>query len=165
MFFFASLIPSPGGRVARQSRVGRGIRAATRKPVQHNRPPPELPPRQHPGGGLHIFQITTLPPAFLISHPSVPKSRWATARNCGVIAPGNHWILDSLRGAPPPGEAMGAAAPEVLSDRPIRTPREGCPYNPSCKNKHVIANQCAHWCTPGWLLLPYGQFTFWQSPG
>ena len=32
--------------------------------------------------------------------------------NCGVIAPGNHWILDSLRGAPPPGEAMGAAAPE-----------------------------------------------------
>ena len=30
----------------------------------------------------------------------------------------------------PPGEAMGAAAPEVLSDRPIRTPREGCPYNP-----------------------------------
>ena len=34
-----------------------------------------------------------------------------TARNCGVIAPGNHWILDSLRGAPPPGEAMVAAAP------------------------------------------------------
>ena len=30
-----------------------------------------------------------------------------TARNCGVIAPGNHWISDSLRGAPPPGEAFG----------------------------------------------------------
>ena len=29
-----------------------------------------------------------------------------TARNCGVIAPGNHWIIDSLRGAPPPGEAI-----------------------------------------------------------
>ena len=39
-----------------------------------------------------------------------------TARNCGVIAPGNHWILDSLRGAPPPGEAMGAAAPDSLED-------------------------------------------------
>ena len=24
-----------------------------------------------------------------------------------MIAPGNHWILDSLRGAPPPGEAIG----------------------------------------------------------
>ena len=24
-----------------------------------------------------------------------------------MIAPGNHWIMDSLRGAPPPGEAFG----------------------------------------------------------
>ena len=31
-----------------------------------------------------------------------------------MIAPGNHWIKDSLRGAPPPGEAMGAPAPEVF---------------------------------------------------
>ena len=28
-----------------------------------------------------------------------------TARNCGVIAPGNHWIYDSLRGAPLPGRS------------------------------------------------------------
>ena len=50
-----------------------------------------------------------------IPHQSGNRFRRAdslTARNCGVIAPGNHWILDSLRGAPPPGEAMGAAAPE-----------------------------------------------------
>ena len=37
-----------------------------------------------------------------------------TARNCGVIAPGNHWIYDSLRGAPPPGEAMGASRQMVF---------------------------------------------------
>ena len=43
--------------------------------------------------------------------PNSIGCRPMTARNCGVIAPGNHWILDSLRGAPPPGEAMGAAAP------------------------------------------------------
>ena len=58
-------------------------------------------------GGLQFSEIYKLPPAFLISHQSVPKSRLATARNCGVIAPGNHWIYDSLRGAPPPGEAIG----------------------------------------------------------
>ena len=28
-----------------------------------------------------------------------------TARNYGVIAPGNHWIYDSLRGAPLPGRS------------------------------------------------------------
>ena len=39
-----------------------------------------------------------------------------------MIAPGNHWILDSLRGAPPPGEAMGAAASEVLSSGPHGPP-------------------------------------------
>ena len=89
-----------------------GIREEIYKSKQHNRPPPKLPLRQHPGGGLHISEIITLPPAFLISHQSVPKSRLATARNCGVIAPGNHWIYDSLRGAPPPGEAIGAYAPK-----------------------------------------------------
>ena len=102
--FRHSPIPSPGGRVAR--RAGRGIRAETYKPEQHHRPPPELPLRQHLVGGLHISEIITLPPAFLISHGTAYGGTM-TARNCGVIAPGNHWILDSLRGAPPPGEAFG----------------------------------------------------------
>ena len=31
------------------------------------------------------------------------------------------------------------------------------------QDPYVIASQCAHWRTPGWLLLPFGQFTFWQS--
>ena len=31
------------------------------------------------------------------------------------------------------------------------------------KKLHVIPSQCAHWRTPGWPLLPYGQFTFWES--
>ena len=61
------------------------------------------------GASLDILQTFRFLPAFLFSPQSVPKSRLATARNCGVIAPGNHWILDSLRGAPPPGEAIGAA--------------------------------------------------------
>ena len=29
----------------------------------------------------------------------------------------------------------------------------------------VIANQSSDWCTPGWSLLPCGQFTSWRSPG
>ena len=66
--------------------------------------------RQRSSGGLHISKVVTLPPAFLISHQSVPKSRLVTAMNCCVIAPGNHWIMDSLRGAPPPGEAICADA-------------------------------------------------------
>ena len=47
-------------------------------------------------------------PKLLRYHPhsssvkeSVPKSRFLPAKNCGVIAPGNHWIRESLRGAPP----------------------------------------------------------------
>ena len=31
------------------------------------------------------------------------------------------------------------------------------------KKLHVIPSQYAHWRTPGWLLLPCGQFTFWES--
>ena len=42
-----------------------------------------------------------------------------TARNCGVIAPGNHWIYDSLRGAPLPGEAIS---------RDPRNAGDGVPY-------------------------------------
>ena len=97
-------IPSPGGtpqgglscpfgaihlRVAR--RAGRGIRAETYKPEQHHRPLPGVPLRQHSGVGLHISKITTLPPAFLISHGSA---------------------LGRTHDSFPPGEAMGAAAPE-----------------------------------------------------
>ena len=46
------------------------------------------------GGGLQISLIVRLPPAFLISHQSVPKSRLATAS--------------------PPGEAMGASRQMVF---------------------------------------------------
>ena len=40
-----------------------------------------------------------------------------------MIAPGNHWIYDSLRGAPPPGEAMGAAAPDTPGGVSLRGAR------------------------------------------
>ena len=104
----------------------------------------DLHPSRSSGGGLQIFIIVRLPPAFLISHQSVPKSRLATARNCGVIAPGNHWIYDSLRGAPPPGEAFrcfrtsasvyGAEAdtPGGVSLHFLLLPKQ--PYSPS-KNR------------------------------
>ena len=99
--FRHSPIPSPGGtpqgglscpfgaihlRVAR--RAGRGIRAETYKPEQHHRPLPGVPLRQHSGVGLHISKITTLPPAFLISHGSA---------------------LGRTHDSFPPGEAMGAS--------------------------------------------------------
>ena len=35
----------------------------------------------------------------------------------------------------------------------------------ACQKTTVIANQPAGWCTPGWSLLPFGQFTSWRSPG
>ena len=105
-----------------------GIRAETYKPVHLNRPPTALPLRRHAYDGLYLFKTITLPPAFLISHGTAYGGTM-TARNCGVIAPGNHWILDSLRGAPPPGEAMGAAAPE------------GCPY---IVEKSFLVNHPTH---------------------
>ena len=44
-------------------------------------------------------------------HIAVPhQSRFARQLvNYGMIATGNHFDLDSLRGAPPPGEAIFAA--------------------------------------------------------
>ena len=121
-------IPSPGGKVARPSaarnqRVGRGMRAVTYKPRKHNRPTLRLDTDCRVGLGLRVSGHRTLSPAFLFSQKSVPKSRFLTAMNQGVIAPGNHWIMDSLRGAPPPGEAMGAPAPVVfslISAKPLR---------------------------------------------
>ena len=71
-----------------------------------------------------------------IPHQSGNRFRRAdslTARNCGVIAPGNHWILDSLRGAPPPGEAMGAAAPDgnsVVSGESKHSQHFPLPFGP-----------------------------------
>ena len=93
--------PLPRGEGGPRQRVGRGMRAGTRKSVEYNRPPPVSPRRRRPGGGLDISENIILPPAFLFSRQSVPRHRLATARNCGVIAPGNQWIFDSLRGAPP----------------------------------------------------------------
>ena len=48
-----------------------------------------------------------------------------TARNCGVIAPGKHWILDSLRGAPPPGEALVCCRTRGFLTRSRMPPPEG----------------------------------------
>ena len=84
---FCRTIPSPGGRVAR--RAGRGIRAETRKSVRPNSPPPGLPLRQRPGGGLHVSEIITQSPAFLISHGAALWSHPMTASPRGKRFGGN----------------------------------------------------------------------------
>ena len=87
------------------------------------------------------FQVTARIP--LQSENRFRRADSLTARNCGVIAPGNHWISDSLRGAPPPGEAFWwkpatflpliricrDTPPGVSGNAPrnMRTPGDGCP--------------------------------------
>ena len=71
--------PLPRGEGGPRQRVGRGMRAGTRKPAEYNRPPPVSPRRRSPGGGLDISENITLPPAFLFSHQSVPRNRLVTA--------------------------------------------------------------------------------------
>ena len=70
-------IPSPGGRVARVSGAGE---ECGRKPESPYHLTDLLQGRSScPGVGLWIFCHPALPPAFLFSHQSVPKSRLATA--------------------------------------------------------------------------------------
>ena len=73
----------------------------------------EYPEDLHQGSATNLrvsliaftnFQATARIP--LQSENRFRRADSLTARNCGVIAPGNHWISDSLRGAPPPGEAF-----------------------------------------------------------
>ena len=84
------------------------MRAENRKFVQRNRPMKRL------GAGLAQVEAFRFPKSLgYRPHSSSVRKIGSeepislTAGNCGVIAPGNHWILDSLRGAPPPGEAFG----------------------------------------------------------
>ena len=61
-----------------------------------------------------------------------------------MIAPGNHWISDSLRGAPPPGEAMGAAAPETLFDKLNRNLGSGF-LSEYAKSTETMAKGIGNW--------------------
>ena len=70
-------IPSPGGRVARVS--GSGEECGRKSESPHNITDLLQGRSLWLGVGLCIFKIVTLPPAFLFSHQSVPKSRLATA--------------------------------------------------------------------------------------
>ena len=90
------------------------MRAVTYQSRKHNRPTLRLDTESSMRVGLRICSHRTLPPAFLISHQSVPKNRLATAMNQGMIAPGNHWIMDSLRGAPPREKPFGARSTLAL---------------------------------------------------
>ena len=103
--------------------VGRGMRAKIYKSEQHN----------GPAQGLEIVPLSRSF-RFLSSGVTarIPlqswKSLWAismTAWNCGVIAPGNHWISDSLRGAPPRGKRLGAPAPVRYTKKCPSRFREG----------------------------------------
>ena len=90
---FCRSIPSPGGRVAR--RAGRGIRAETRKSVRPNRPPSRVTPKTTPWWRASRF-----------------RNQNAAARIPHQPPIGSEEPMgDSF----PPGEAMGAAAPDGLS--------------------------------------------------
>ncbi|MCI6936388.1 MAG: hypothetical protein MR762_07040 [Clostridiales bacterium] len=69
------------------------------------------------------FQIAPFYELHLLSaHFAVPHQSDLTVCqlvNYGMIATGNHFHLDSLRGAPPPGEAMGVATCNVTERYPM----------------------------------------------
>ena len=88
-----------------RQRVGRGMRAVIYKSVQHNRPIPGVIVGTR-SRSLDFLSSSITARIPLQSEKRSFRTVFLTARNCGVIAPGNHWIIDSLRGAPPPGEAI-----------------------------------------------------------
>ena len=65
--------------------------------------------------------------------------------NQGVIAPGNHWISDPLRGAPP-------------------SRRTESPYKVRTLRKTKINNVIPRPYSRVASLVPMVQFTFWESP-
>ena len=88
----AAPIPSPGGKVARQSRVGRGTAISKVQEEVCNR-----------------AENLTFPPAFLFSQRLVPPT--LTAYRRGMIAPGNHLDLRfAARSTTPGGSDCGSAA-------------------------------------------------------
>ena len=92
--------PFPRGEGGPRQRVGRGMRAENRKSVRHIRPTRRLAMRLNTGISLDIYKTRTLPPAFLFSHQSVPKSRLVTASPRGKRFGGNlqHFCFYSTSG-------------------------------------------------------------------
>ena len=62
-------------------------------------------------------------------------------------------LWDRFSDSFPPGEAMGAFAPK-------KARRLSSPGFRVCQKSSCLPHS---WGTPGWLLLPFGEFTFWQS--
>ncbi len=94
-------IPSPGGKVAERQRGRMRNGDSFRFGLHGDKEEKCL---------LYLFiqlqsRLHILP--FLISHPNRFRSAtWGDSTHYGMIATGNHWYCDSLRAAPPSGEAI-----------------------------------------------------------
>ena len=108
----------------------------------------------------HICTVSLLPLPYRYISSRIPhQSPAATAICRGTIAPGdrrkclwcNRLLEDSLRSATPPGEAIGGIVPALRKTRFF-------------VHSGVQRLRGAERRTPGSSLLPFGQFTSWQSP-
>ena len=110
--------PSGGPR----QRVGRGMRAATRKLRIHKRPTRSLDTRFSVKAGLCVSGHRTFSPAFLFSQKSVPKSRFlpASPRGKQFSAPAGRWKYEKpprKSGAVPIDYSPAGAPPSPLGLR------------------------------------------------
>ena len=113
----------------------------------------DLHPSRSSGGGLQIFIIVRLPPAFLISHQSVPKSRLVTASPRGkrLVLPHQCFCLWCGCGHPgrggPTVSPVGNAVPGVPQTARKRPPHPGESGPPShflchCEGRRPVAISC-----------------------
>ena len=123
-------IPSPGGKVARR-KPGRMRNGDAVGQGMH-------PNKTDKGFGFnHFYGVHRNILLFAVPHQSpksVPKCRFG--RQLYELRCDCHWQsidFDSLRGAPPPGEAMGAAAPIRYTTVNVLTKADS--LNPYIKNE------------------------------
>ena len=119
-------IPSPGGKVARR-KPGRMRNGDAVGQGMH-------PNKTDKGFGFnHFYGVHRNILLFAVPHQSpksVPKCRFG--RQLYELRCDCHWQsidFDSLRGAPPPGEAMGAAAPIRYTTVNVLTKADSLNYN------------------------------------
>ena len=162
-------IPSPGGKVARRKpgrmRNGDGLRPVCTE-IKWEKVHFYL------FNGLHsTSKLVAVPHQ---SPKSVPKCRFG--RQLYELRCDCHWQsidFDSLRGAPPPGEAMSASAPiryttvNVLTKADNLKPKNGCPPAPIFSSIHGIEKLEfeAQGASPQWRAGGHEIRDSWAVPG
>ncbi len=163
-------IPSPGGKVARR-KPGRMRNGDAVGQGMH-------PNKTDKGFGFnHFYGVHRNILLFAVPHQSpksVPKCRFG--RQLYELRCDCHWQsidFDSLRGAPPPGEAMSAAAPiryttvNVLTKADNQKPKNGCPPAPIFSSIHGIEKLEfeAQGASPQWRAGGHEIRDSWAVPG